>query len=497
MNNILPQISQPELFFPLVAPIGTPLEEATALLEARLRMYGYHPINIRVTELFPLFEQLIAPDKPLIRDDKYARYTSYIEYGNQLRKEFNDDSILALGAISEIIKKRKEHLGDSGLPEKTAFIIRQFKRREEIELLRSVYGEQLFQISIYSRQTARTENLSEVFAKDAKQGIIDPFRPRAEEIINIDRDDVDKEHGQQIGKIFHDADYIVDVDQESEKIGTQINRFCDLLFGANNISPNHDEYGLRLATNAALRSIDLSRQVGAAIFDENQQIASLGSNEVPKGLGGTYWCDDDFDAREYKKGRDSNEDRKTELILEVLETLNIKHKEEALKNLQDSQIMDALEYGRVVHAEMSAISDAARTGRVLKNGTLYCTTFPCHMCAKHIVASGIKRVVFLEPYPKSLVSRLHQDSIEVEQKERGKYKNYPKVNFEHFSGVTPRRFDILFKRSSRKDKESGTFLDFQTDPPTPIIIVRSLEYLTIETAAVKRIRSLTSKLGEK
>ena len=55
--------------------------------------------------------------------------------------------------------------------------------------------------------------------------------------------------------------------------------------------------------------------------------------------------------------------------------------------------MDALEYGRMVHAEMSSLCDAARLGHMFQGGTLYCTTFPCHMCAKHIVAAGIARVV--------------------------------------------------------------------------------------------------------
>jgi deoxycytidylate deaminase len=91
------------------------------------------------------------------------------------------------------------------------------------------------------------------------------------------------------------------------------------------------------------------------------------------------------------------------------------------KEISDSQFMDALEYGRIVHAEMSAISDAARNGRAIKDTVLYSTTFPCHMCAKHIVAAGIAKVIFLEPYPKSLASDLHSDSIEIENSDRGQY----------------------------------------------------------------------------
>jgi deoxycytidylate deaminase len=69
--------------------------------------------------------------------------------------------------------------------------------------------------------------------------------------------------------------------------------------------------------------------------------------------------------------------------------------------LRKSKVMDLLEFGRIIHAEMSAITDAARLGIEIKDSTLYCTTFPCQICAKHIVAAGLDTVVCLEPYPKS------------------------------------------------------------------------------------------------
>jgi len=78
-------------------------------------------------------------------------------------------------------------------------------------------------------------------------------------------------------------------------------------------------------------------------------------------------------------------------------------------------VMDLTEYGRVVHAEMCAIYDAARLGRSIKGATLYCTTFPCHNCTKHILAAGIKRVIYMEPYPKSRAKDLHQNEIEIEK----------------------------------------------------------------------------------
>lgn len=149
--------------------------------------------------------------------------------------------------------------------------------------------------------------------------------------------------------------------------------------------------------------------------------------------------------------------------------------------------MDALEYGRIVHAEMSALTDAARLELSVKDATLYCTTFPCHMCAKHVVGAGLATVVFLEPYPKSLALDLHTDAIQVETGERGKYQAYPSVRFEHFFGITPRRYRELFERGSRKHQ--GVFTEYASGVKRPILdytepFYHHIEEYIIETSTV-------------
>src|SRR4029079_6724950 len=81
-----------------------------------------------------------------------------------------------------------------------------------------------------------------------------------------------------------------------------------------------------------------------------------------------------------------------------------------------SMIKDIIEFGRMVHAEMNALADAARFRRSTIGATLYCTTMPCHMCAKLIIAAGIDRVVYVHPYNKSLVAELFEDSVAVDEK---------------------------------------------------------------------------------
>ena len=107
-------------------------------------------------------------------------------------------------------------------------------------------------------------------------------------------------------------------------------------------------------------------------------------------------------------------------------------------------MLDLTEYGRVVHAEMNAICDAARLGRSVRGATLYCTTFPCHNCTKHILAAGIRRVVYIEPYPKSRAKALHANEIEVEN------DNPARVVFAPFLGIAPHRYRDIFQKSRRR-----------------------------------------------
>lgn len=120
------------------------------------------------------------------------------------------------------------------------------------------------------------------------------------------------------------------------------------------------------------------------------------------------------------------------------------------KPLSGAMVANILEFGRIVHAEMAAICDAALRGISLKDGTLYCTTFPCHMCARHIIASGIKRVIFIEPFPKSRAKKLYKRAIKVDEDREA---DSDAVEFASFVGVAPNRFLSLFEMVPRKDAQ--------------------------------------------
>lgn len=149
-----------------------------------------------------------------------------------------------------------------------------------------------------------------------------------------------------------------------------------------------------------------------------------------------------------------------------------------------------LEFGRIVHAEMAALTDAARRGVSTSEGILYTTTFPCHNCARHIVAAGIERVVFIEPYPKSRAIQLHEDSIVLE----GSCDDGRRVRFEPFVGVSPRLFGYLFQMPQRKNS-NGSIVASPSTAALPRLASTSPAYIADESSEAKLFLSLLQRHG--
>ncbi|WP_438752083.1 anti-phage dCTP deaminase [Pararhizobium sp. O133] len=478
-----PEKSLPEIIIGLVSPVGTNLVPTIEALKIEFENKGFEFHHIKLSALFPSIANDISYDG-LDVTTKYHRVDTYIKFGNFIRDNIGPKS-LAVFAVSEIATSRKAaDKNAKGI----VYVVDQLKTEHELDLLNEIYGVRFLQISVYSARDVRVDNLAKTIAHDNNKRDGNRFRDQAEALVVRDEDELGEPNGQKVGKIFQFADVVINDDRSDDgaKVSNQVCRFVELLFGNNGYSPNHLEYGMFLAHSAALRSLDLSRQVGAAIFRKTGEIAALGSNEVPKAGGGTYWADDHFDAREYTLNFDSNDVRKKELLDEVVGILLPDAKSlstEQEKLLEKSQFMDALEYGRIVHAEMSALSDAARLGISVQDGTIYCTTFPCHMCSKHIVASGLSKVVFLEPYPKSLTSDLHSDSVKIEGTSRGSYTRFPSVDFTPFFGITPRRYREFFTRTKRKS--GSQYQHYKRGAPELMIPATGPFYATREGKTVE------------
>lgn len=65
---------------------------------------------------------------------------------------------------------------------------------------------------------------------------------------------------------------------------------------------------------------------------------------------------------------------------------------------------------RGLHAEQNAIIQAAKSGTNLDGSTIYCTTQPCVVCAKMLINTGIKEIIYTNPYPDELAMNMLKES---------------------------------------------------------------------------------------
>ena len=163
-------------------------------------------------------------------------------------------------------------------------------------------------------------------------------------------------------------------------------------------------------------------------------------------------------------------------------------------------MLDITEYGRAVHAEMDALLTCARNGVSPKGAILYATTFPCHNCTRHIVAAGIERVFYIEPYPKSRAEELHDDAIVVEEKAmRPNRGGGWRVPFTHFVGIGPRRYADLFSLNLSSGhelvrKEGGQKLKIESAQSWPRIPLSPYTYIQRERLAMENLDQLPRQL---
>lgn len=467
------ELANTEIVIALSSAIGTNSALVIEEFVSQLAEFSYEAIQVKLSDR--ILAPMLLPDQmkpPVIRAN------AMMDLGNKLRTESGDGAILASAAIDIIQKIRKEKSKNPDDPEqmqRTAFIISSLKHPDEVVRLRETYGNVFFLIAISENEGSRLDYLN----KKKNLG-------HSDALTLIERDEGENDKlGQQTRSVFELADIHISLNNPHENtpdnsyLKSQVTRVLNLMFGHPFITPTIDEYAMFVAYASSLRSADLGRQVGAVITNPYGEIIATGANDVPKYGGGQYWPDsntyiDSPEGRDYRRslinkqtdieivGYDANKREHIRIVEEILDMFEYKTsedgtrwKEDFQKKLLASSIKYLTEYARAVHAEMAAIIACSRNGISLQDSTLYCTTFPCHNCAKHIVHAGLKRVVYIEPYPKSKTLDLFNDTVSI-GRESGK------VSFEEFIGVGPRRFFDFFslqlstgRRIIRKEEDNG------------------------------------------
>jgi deoxycytidylate deaminase len=258
---------------------------------------------------------------------------------------------------------------------------------------------------------------------------------------------------------------------------------------------------------AATRSGSLARQVGAVIGTERAEVLAVGCNDVPRAQGGLYLTGDPDDSRDMKRVRDSSDEQKEKMVEELVALLSSSGQmkknttlDETLALLRGTRLMSIIEFGRDAHAEMEAILAAARTGVSIAGKNLYSTTFPCHNCAKLIVAGGISHVYYIEPYPKSLAVDLHSDAISFGDRsasdKKPNSKAAKKVSFQPFVGAGPRRYLDFFSLTTstgslvKRKEDDGRPVKWNPKTAVPRNPLLPFSYLERETQARAIIGSI-------
>ncbi|MBN8428800.1 MAG: CMP deaminase [Xanthomonadales bacterium] len=414
-KNRIDQAITPEIVIALCGPLGTPLHRVSEILKDILSCsHDYKRVDeVRLSDFI---RQLGKPsDTKSIRD--------LIDAGNRLRQE-HGNSVLAQLAIRQIATVREQARGarvDDGqlqldgvpVPEQAVVptpvvrhchIINSIKNIDELQLLRAVYGRIFHLISVYSPIDLRAQELQKrLLNKKDVYDLID--RDSGEEI----------ENGQSVRDVFPQADFFLRINDGTDgQIRANLTRYLDLLLGVKIITPTVDERAMYEAHSAARNSACLSRQVGAAITDKLGEVLSVGWNDVPRAFGGLYETfgrpgeNGYVDHRCWNKdgGKCFNDEEKSEIAGRLTRALiregivEASKEEEVNSRLRgSSEVRGLIEFSRAVHAEMHAILNAGHSsGARINGGKLYVTTYPCHSCARHIIAAGIEEVRFIEPY---------------------------------------------------------------------------------------------------
>ena len=449
----------PDLFIALVGPVGTDLETVVEILSEKLAAVDYQVEEIRLSHLLRTGKWKKKLDAVDGSGFEGRRIKAYQKAGDQLRKDCADGAALAYLAVQKLFTVRREL---PYRPHRTgvAFVFNSLKHPKEIDELRRLYGDSLLVISVYCPISLRRRYLAQKIQKS--RGSTNPeIEEQVESILLDDEHTTDRRKlSQNVRDTFPLADVFVTM-QPRIDLESQIERTIRLWFGSPFLTPTKDEQGMFFATAAAYRSADLSRQVGAAIINDAGEVLALGCNEVPKPQGGAYWHGDPRDYRDFNWGADENQRTKREIVRELATRLEGSLKDalspdEAVRKWMDgddallkgTRLAALIEFGRVVHAEMHALMEAARRGISLDQATLLCTTFPCHMCARHVLAAGVRRVIYIEPYPKSMTPELYGRAVSID----GEDGDPDSVSFSAFVGVAPRSYLRFFEAGLRKDK---------------------------------------------
>lgn len=475
-----------ELIIAFVGPVGSGVTTTAGMFDQILtQSFGYEVERIKVSSLIKEFSpevgEIIADTLPA--NERISRYQTA---GNKLR-EIKGEHYLADRVIEKISFARQRNDGflrstdgiDVPLQKRYAYLIDSIKNPAEVDRLKQIYGDLFWVITVFAPHDVRERRL-------VNSGIDDLT---ASKVMKRDQEE-EASFGQKVSKTAHLADYFIrNKEDTQESLKVSVDRFLEVVFSTRLHTPTFEEQGMMKAAAVGIQSACMSRQVGAAIFSEDGELLGVGCNDVPMAGGGLYGESSATDNRCFKWGGNicHNDERKQKMARSIARAVSGDLSESSasfgsvLNAVAASEARNLIEFSRSVHAEMEAIVSVARAGTgSTVGGTLFTTTFPCHNCARHIVAAGIMKVVFIEPYSKSLAIDLHHDAISLSEDPK-------KVQFLQYEGFAPRIAIRVFSSVGKDRKIGGHFVPPNARSAKPLFPFPLDSYINSERLVVQQL----------
>ena len=538
VSEAIEKVRSHDVVFAVTGYLGSGMTDVSKKLEALLQREPGTVSLVKVSNL--LTEEANKRNQPIPENTKLQRTRALQQFGDALRTDHGTDVVAGL-VIREIAGQCKAQGKTAG---RRIFVIDCLKHPDEVKALQLVYGPSFFLVSSICDYETRLSRLRKKFDGESDPSIAKIMDDDAEE---------EAGSGQKVRKTIPLADYFVNQHRPGDQTSTptvdeQLRRLLDLVLGTEVQRPNHDERGMYAAWGAAMRSACLSRQVGAAILNPQGIVIATGTNDVPAPGGGIYGNESEPDSRCFlsmhkEPGRSIAERQRRNIQLRILgkdedpskgearpfcrsdftkdaiwqvvstklnEALSQQKndgaagasgastadagkrftKEDVQRILDSTPIKDLVEFSRAIHAEADAIVSLARAGGPsCHRASLYVNVYPCHLCTRQIIAAGIAEVVYIEPYPKSLATILHDDAIFDPEAKSSPAKDEKRIKFRLFSGVAPRRYVDLFEKHENL-KQVGTLSKDRKRPLDPLF---QQSHIELQATIAKEVTSVLEK----
>lgn len=356
------------------------------------------------------------------------------------------------------------------------FVIESFRNQYEVLYFRYRYYE-FYLMSIYADKEKRK----------SQRG---PFSKNRDERDQGKQSSIHEIYKQNVSSCVDISDIAINNNGTIEGFYSKLIKYYSIIMQPGVVNLNSDEMFMNQAYSLSLKSSCISRQVGAVIIGANGYVVGAGWNDAGEGqVGCGYRHGTEFknldnnvlvsnpnnepDFREKITSNNLNypfcyKDNYSSFVnSKKISNLIDKKKQklvdigfEEVKNDKLSQLLadglniKRLEYCRALHAEENALLQTSKNGGIgVRGGKIYTTSFPCELCAKKIYQSGIKEIVFTEPYP---------DSISQEVILRDGVK---KITLRQFEGIKSHSYFRLYKPSMDKKEFINLLTRPEPEPP--------------------------------